>query len=73
MDNSWIKIYNSYDLNELEIIRSFLIEKQIEAVIINKQDSMYVTLNSFSPVELFVQKDDVIKAKYYISKQFNNE
>lgn len=73
MDQSWTIVYSSFDLSELEIIRSFLLDNEIDAIVLNKQDSMYVNLNSISPVELFVKNDDVIKAKHLIEKQFNNE
>lgn len=71
MDKNWVIIYSSYNSNELEILRSFLIDNDIESIILNKQDSMYVNLNTVSPVELYVHKNNFIKAKYLIDKHYN--
>lgn len=70
---NWVKIFSSYDFREIELIRSYLLDFDIDTIILNKQDSMYLNLNSISPVELFAQNDDVIKAKHLINKYQTNE
>lgn len=44
------------------IIKGMLEEEEIDCRILNKQDSMYVQFNSFTPIELYVKSDDVVKA-----------
>ena len=44
------------------IIKGMLEEEDVDCRILNKQDSMYVQFNSFTPIELYVKSDDVVKA-----------
>lgn len=62
MDNDWILIYETNKEFESEIIRGMLAEHEIEAFIINKQDSAYL----FGNFELYVMRNDVMKAKTLI-------
>lgn len=65
MDKDWVKIYST-DVNyKAELLRGLLFENNIEAVIINKKDSSYL----FGELELYVNTDDVIKAKHIITTQ----
>lgn len=41
MDKNWIKIYTSTDFYKAEIVRQVLIDHEIEAVLMNKQDTSY--------------------------------
>ena len=41
MDKNWVKIYTSTDFFKAEIVRQVLIDHEIEAVLMNKQDTSY--------------------------------
>ena len=58
----WVKVYESGNHYQAEIIKSLLEAEEMEAVIINKQDSSYF----FGEVEVYVQNNNVIKAKMII-------
>ncbi len=64
---NWILIYTNRNLNSIEIVRSVLENEDIKAVIINKMDSMHVHLSN-AEIELYVNKSNVVKAKFVISK-----
>jgi len=63
----WIIVYKSAVLNKVEIVKAVLADNQIDAVIINKTDSMHLHLNN-GDIELHVNSNDVINAKHIISK-----
>ena len=63
----WVSIYSSLNPNLTQIIKSVLEDHNIEVVLINKMDSMHTHLTNGN-VELHVKSDDVINAKYIISK-----
>lgn len=52
MENDWLKIYTSSEYYKAEIVRQVLAENEIEAVLMNKQDSQY----RFGEVEVYIQK-----------------
>lgn len=41
MDKDWTKIYTSTNFYKAEIVRQVLIDHEIEAVLMNKQDTSY--------------------------------
>lgn len=41
MDKNWVKIYTTTDFYKAEIVRQVLIDHEIEAVLMNKQDTSY--------------------------------
>lgn len=63
MNKDWIKIYSTGVAYKAEILKGLLIENNIDAVIINKKDSSY----GFGELELYVNTDDVVKAKHIIT------
>ncbi len=65
MDKNWIKIYSTGVNYKAELLKGLLIENEIEAIIINKKDSIYL----FGELELYVHIDDVIKAKHILTSQ----
>ena len=65
MNKDWIKIYSTGANYKAELLKGLLFENNIEAVIINKQDSSYL----FGELELYVSVDDVVKAKHIITIQ----
>lgn len=63
MEKDWVLLYSSVDIHDVHLKRIYLAENGIEAVIINKKDSLY---QSFGEIELFVNRNDVLKAKQLI-------
>jgi hypothetical protein len=49
----------------VELLKHILKESDIEAIVLNKQDSFYVTIGE---IELLVNRDEVIRAKKIISE-----
>ncbi len=41
MDKDWVKIYTTNDFYKAEIVRQVLIDHEMDAVLMNKQDSAY--------------------------------
>ncbi|HNW89471.1 MAG TPA: DUF2007 domain-containing protein [Bacteroidales bacterium] len=62
MKNDWVLIYETDKNFEIEIIRGMLEEHGIDAVIVNKKDSVYLIGN----FELYVSSDDLMLAKTLI-------
>lgn len=67
MEKRWTKIYSSGKMYQVEILKGLLEENNIEAYIMNKQDSAYL----FGELELYVDADDVMMATRIINT--NNE
>ena len=51
MNNDWFKIFSSTELIQVEIIKNFLLSKNIPAVIMNNQDSSYLM---FGTIDLYI-------------------
>ncbi len=64
---NWVKVYSNTNPNLTQIIKSVLEDHDIEVVLINKMDSMHKHLLNGN-IELHVKQEDVINAKYIISK-----
>lgn len=58
MEKGWVKLLST-TINQAELKKALLQSENINAVIINKQDSSYL----FGEAELYVKQDDVIRAK----------
>lgn len=65
--SDWIIIYKRNNQNEAQIVKSVLEDNNIKVVLINKMDSMHTHLTN-GAIELHIQSEDVINAKYIISK-----
>ena len=55
MEKNWVKIYKSTNFYQSEIVKQMLLQHNIEAVLLNKQDSSY---RSFGNVEVYVHQED---------------
>lgn len=64
MDNNWKIIYSTSALYQAEMVKDILEDNDIQAVLLNKQDSFY----HFGDIEVYVKPDDVIRAKFLIKK-----
>jgi len=63
MDNNWVKVYTTENPYSAEIIKQGLIESEIPAVVLNKQDSSYKV---FGVLEVMVSEEHFEKALAYI-------
>nr|MBC7614036.1 DUF2007 domain-containing protein [Pseudopedobacter sp.] len=62
--SNWIKIYSNSQFFKSEIVKQVLVDNEIEAVIMNKQDSSY----KFGQVEVHVDETHAAKAKQIIEE-----
>ncbi len=62
MEKNWICVYSTNTAYRAEIAKDVLTENEIDAVIINKQDSNYM----FGLLEVYVERDNAIKAKHLL-------
>ncbi|MBL4592976.1 MAG: DUF2007 domain-containing protein [Flavobacteriales bacterium] len=65
--SNWVIVYKTNDPNQSQIVKSVLEDNEIDVVLIDKMDSMHKHLMN-AEVELHVNPENVIKAKYIISK-----
>ncbi len=63
MDSNWINVYSSANLQKVELLKHILQENDIDAVVMNRQDSTYPVIGE---IELYVNRDKVIPAKKII-------
>jgi type III secretory pathway lipoprotein EscJ len=59
MEKNWIKIYKSTNFYQSEIVKQMLLQHNIAAVLLNKQDSSY---RNFGNVEVYVHQEDFDQA-----------
>ncbi len=62
---NWVKVYTSVNLQHVELLKHILGEQGIGAIVMNKQDSFYVTIGE---IHLMVKGDDFIRARKIISE-----
>jgi len=62
MAESWQTVYSTSKLYLAEMVKDILIDHNIEAVLFNQQDSLYL----FGDIEVKVRPEDVIEAKFLI-------
>ncbi len=67
MEENLVHIYSVGQPYTAELVRQMLVDNNIAAFLVNKQDSTY----KFGEVELYVNRDDVIRAKMLI-KEFED-
>lgn len=65
MDNNWVVAKEFDKLYLAEIAVQVLADNNIEAVILNKQDSSYL---NFGYIQVYVKPENVVKAKYYLKE-----
>ncbi|RZL57190.1 MAG: hypothetical protein EOO93_18105 [Pedobacter sp.] len=58
MNSSWVKIYTSQQFMKSEIVRQVLVDNEIDAILMNKQDSSY----KFGEVEVYIHQSNFNKA-----------
>lgn len=68
MDKDWVKIYSDTKPYVLEILQGLLKDKEINSIIINQKDSMYL----FGSLELYVKTEDAFEASQIIKNNQQN-
>ena len=68
--DSWELLFSSDKAYRVEILRSLLEEEEIPCVVLNKQDSSYVTIGE---IELMVSRNDILKASQILKKFLDSE
>lgn len=64
MEPNMVHIFSSGQPYQAEMARQMLADHNIQSFLVNKQDSAY----KFGVVELYVNRDDVIRAKKLIQE-----
>lgn len=64
MEDNLVQIYSSGQPYTAEMVRQMLADHNIQCFLVNKQDTAY----KFGEVELYVNRDDVIRAKMLIQE-----
>ena len=64
--DNWAKIYTTTAAYKAEIAKDVLEQEDIQSVIVDKKDSAY---GVFGEIELYVQRENVIKAKHILNKK----
>ncbi len=62
MDNNQVHIYSTGKAYIAELVKQMLTDNDMQSFIVNKQDSVY----KFGDIELYVHRDNVIRAKMLI-------
>jgi hypothetical protein len=62
MEKNWVCIFSTNISYQAEIAKDLLNENEIDAVIINKQDSNYL----FGILEIYVERDNAIRGKHLL-------
>ena len=68
MEKGWVLAYTSNEMYLAELFKRVLGDHDIEAVIINKMDTVYRT---FGDIEIYVRQDQILKAKK-LAEEFNS-
>jgi hypothetical protein len=66
----WELLYTSDKSYRVEILKSLLEEAEIDAVVLNQQDSSYIF---FGEIELYVRRTDVLIARQILNKFLERE
>ncbi len=66
----WELLFTSDKEYRVEILKGLLEEEDIQAVIMNKQDSSYLI---FGEVQLLVKRSDILRAEQILNKFLKSE
>lgn len=64
MTQDQVHIYSIGNVYQAELIKQMLTDQNIHSFLVNKQDSAY----KFGDIEIYVHRDDVIRAKMLIQE-----
>jgi hypothetical protein len=63
MDKDWVCIHSSPNLQQVALLKTILLEHDIDAVLMNRKDSFYPVIGE---AELYVKREAVIRARKII-------
>lgn len=64
MEKSWVKVFESSDDMKIGLARQYLEDNDIESVVVNKKDRVYL----WGDIELYVNRDCALAATTLIKK-----
>ncbi|HJX70392.1 MAG TPA: DUF2007 domain-containing protein [Bacteroidales bacterium] len=64
MEKDWVSVFSTNQDFKAELAKGILEENEIKFVLLNRRDSTYL----FGDIEIFVNRDDTIKAKYLLKE-----
>jgi hypothetical protein len=65
MEKGWVNIFTTDKRHLADIAKELLSENQIESVLVDKKDSVVITIGE---IELYVRDHNVMKAKFILEK-----
>jgi hypothetical protein len=65
MEKGWVNVFTTDQRHLAEIAKELLSENQIESVLVDKKDSVYITIGE---IELYVRDTNVMRAKFILEK-----
>jgi len=65
MEKDWVLVYTSSQLHKVELLKQILHTKGVESVVLNQQDSAYISIGD---IKLLVRNTEVIRAKKIIEE-----
>lgn len=65
MKPEWVLVYSTDQMYKALFMKEKLFDENIEAVIVNKRDSLY----AIGEIELYVPPEEAVKSIYFIKKQ----
>lgn len=63
--SNWSMVFSTPQAYQASIIKDILEDNDIEVVVVDKQDSFYVTIGE---IEVHVKAENIIRAKHLIEK-----
>lgn len=66
---NWVVIYSSAELHQTELLRLFLLQEDIKAVVMQRGDSARLFPDNY---ELYVSPNDALKASHLIQKNLQD-
>lgn len=69
-DEPWELLFSSDRAYRIEILRGLLEEEEIVCVVMNKQDSSYVTIGE---IDILVKRSELLRANQIVTKFLESE
>ena len=69
-EDPWELIFSSDKAYRVEILRDLLEEEEIHCVVMNKQDSSYITIGE---IDIMVKRSDILRARQIVNKFLDRE
>ncbi len=63
MEKNWVVVFSDAFLPKVELIKAMLLENNIPAIIVNQQDTAYITIGD---IQVLVDRGNCLKALHLI-------